>query len=163
MLERRIGAGVIADDDLGNAAAKVTWNAIQRLTEGRFGVVCNVNDTLTDPQAFTQPPNRKPIAAHVVDPVVATSTPDVSQPIGHVTVKDIVTITGLVKSVQIGSVAGRSLEVQVLDQTGGIRLLFFGRTAIAGIVCGAKIRATGRVGDCKGHLALANPRYELLP
>lgn len=77
--------------------------------------------------------------------------------------KDTVTITGLVKSVQIGSVAGRSLEVQVLDQTGGIRLLFFGRTAIAGIVCGAKIRATGRVGDFKGHLALANPRYELLP
>jgi len=119
--------------------------------------------TLTDPEAFTQPPNRKPIAADVVDPVVATRTPDTSQPIGHVTVKDTVTITGLVKSVQIGSVAGRSLEVQVFDQTGGIRLLFFGRTAIAGIGCGAKIRATGRVGDFKGHLALANPRYELLP
>jgi hypothetical protein len=54
------------------------------------------------------------------------------------------------------------LEVQVFDETGGVRLLFFGRSSIPGIVPGAVVRVSGRVGEYKGHLALANPRYELL-
>ena len=49
----------------------------------------------------------------------------------------------------------------VFDETGGIRLLFFGRSDIPGIAPGAGIRATA-VGEYKGHLALANPRYELV-
>jgi hypothetical protein len=83
-------------------------------------------------------------------------------PIGKVSWKQRVTIEGRVKIVQVGTKAGRSLEAQVFDETGGIRLLFFGRTKIPGIVPGAVIRATGTVGEYKGHLALANPRYELL-
>jgi RecG-like helicase len=54
------------------------------------------------------------------------------------------------------------LEAQVFDHTGGVRLLFFGRTSIRGIEPGALVRASGRVGEYKGHLALANPRYELI-
>jgi hypothetical protein len=50
----------------------------------------------------------------------------------------------------------------VFDDTGGIRLLFFGRTRIPGIQPGSLVRASGMVGEYKGHLALANPRYELL-
>lgn len=57
---------------------------------------------------------------------------------------------------------GILMEAEVYDATGGIRLLFFGRTAIAGITPGARLRITGRVGEYKGHLALANPRYELI-
>lgn len=34
---------------------------------------------------------------------------------------------------------------------------------IAGINPGTILRASGRVGEYKGHLALANPRYELIP
>ncbi len=84
------------------------------------------------------------------------------RPIGDIAYKDLVTISGRVKSVQIGSVAGRSLEVEVFDSTGGIRLLFFGRTAIPGLSPGACVRVTGRVGEYHGHLAVANPRYNLL-
>jgi hypothetical protein len=67
-----------------------------------------------------------------------------------------------VKTVQVGALAGRSLEVQVFDETGGLRLLFFGRTRVPGLEPGALIRAGGRVGEFKGHLAIANPRYELI-
>ncbi len=83
-------------------------------------------------------------------------------PIGSVSWKQRVTIEGRVKIVQVGTKAGKSLEAQVFDETGGMRLLFFGRTKIPGIVPGAIVRATGTVGEYKGHLALANPRYELL-
>jgi hypothetical protein len=50
----------------------------------------------------------------------------------------------------------------VFDETGGIRLLFFGRTRIPGIDPGTVLRASGRVSEYKGHLAIANPRYELV-
>jgi hypothetical protein len=82
--------------------------------------------------------------------------------IGSLTWKQQVSIEGEVRVVRAGTAAGRSLEVQVFDETGGIQLLFFGRTAIAGIIPGARIHARGRVGEYKGHLALANPRYDLL-
>ncbi|MDX6221830.1 MAG: hypothetical protein QOD91_884 [Frankiales bacterium] len=52
---------------------------------------------------------------------------------------------------------------QFFDSTGGMRLLFFGRTRIPGIEPGSIVRVSGTVGEYKGHLALANPRYELLP
>jgi amino acid transporter len=77
--------------------------------------------------------------------------------------KQRVIIEGRIKIVQVGTAAGKSLEAQVFDDTGGIRLLFFGRTRIPGIEPGAMVRVTGTVGEYKGHLALANPRYELLP
>jgi amino acid transporter len=83
-------------------------------------------------------------------------------PIGSIRWRQLVTIEGRVKILQVGTAAGKSLEAQVFDQTGGLRLLFFGRTHISGIQPGARIRATGRVGEYKGHLALANPRYELV-
>jgi len=77
--------------------------------------------------------------------------------------KQQVVVEGRVKVVQVGTAAGKSLEAQVFDNTGGVRLLFFGRTAISGIEPGALVRASGRVGEYKGHLALANPRYSATP
>jgi amino acid transporter len=84
-------------------------------------------------------------------------------PIAAVKWKQRVSIEGRIKIVQVGTTAGKSLEAQVFDSTGGIRLLFFGRTRIPGIEPGSMVRVTGTVGEYKGHLALANPRYELLP
>jgi amino acid transporter len=84
-------------------------------------------------------------------------------PIGGVKWKQRVTIEGRIKIVQVGTAAGKSLEAQVFDSSGGMRLLFFGRTRIPGIEPGSIVRASGTVGEYKGHLALANPRYELLP
>jgi RecJ-like exonuclease len=95
-------------------------------------------------------------------PAVAAQAVEGTSPIGSVAHKQRVTIQGHIKIVQVGTTAGKSLEAQVFDGTGGIRLLFFGRTHIPGINPGAVIRATGRVGEYKGHLALANPRYELV-
>ncbi len=102
-------------------------------------------------------------AGEVVDPE-PTVEPDENGvlPIAAVRWKQRVTIEGRIKIVQVGTTAGKSLEAQVFDATGGMRLLFFGRTRIPGIEPGSKVRVTGTVGEYKGHLALANPRYELL-
>jgi len=103
-----------------------------------------------------------PAAANGPSANGSTAEPDACSPIGEVSWRQRVTVEGQVELVQSGTTAGRSLEVHVFDDSGGLRLLFFGRTEIAGLVPGARLRATGRVGEYKGHLALANPRYELL-
>ena len=87
---------------------------------------------------------------------------DGTTPIGSVAWKQKVVVQGKVRLVTVGTTAGKSLEVQLFDDTGGMRLLFYGRTRIPGLAPGALLRAEGRVAEYKGHLALANPRYELV-
>jgi hypothetical protein len=82
--------------------------------------------------------------------------------IASVVWRDKVTVEGRVQRLQLGTTAGRGLEVEIFDETGGLRLLFMGRTRIPGVVPGAVVRATGRVGEYRGHLAIANPKYELV-
>ncbi|MBN9610692.1 MAG: DNA-binding protein [Actinobacteria bacterium 69-20] len=84
-------------------------------------------------------------------------------PIADAVWRRYVTVEGRVVSVQTSSMAGVSMEARLFDDSGGLRLLFFGRTSIPGIAPGARLRATGRVGRYKDHLAIANPIYELLP
>jgi amino acid transporter len=99
---------------------------------------------------------KRGVAAH--HPVTTSG----AAPIGAVSWKQRVVVEGRIKSVQVGTLGGKSFEAHLFDDTGGVRLLFFGRTRIPGLVPGAVVRATGTVGEYKGHLALANPRYELL-
>jgi len=112
--------------------------------------------------AAEAPALRSAVATAIKAPVEQPVSIDGITPIASAQWRQKVTIEGRINSVQVGTAAGRSLEAQVFDGTGGLRLIFFGRTHIPGIAPGIKIRATGRVGDSKGHLALANPRYELL-
>ncbi|MHA3703753.1 amino acid permease [Jatrophihabitans sp. YIM 134969] len=87
---------------------------------------------------------------------------DGTSPIGSVSWRQRVVVEGRITAVQIGTSAGKSLEAQLFDDTGGVRLLFMGRTSIPGIEPGTWVRAKGTVGEYKGHLALANPTYELV-
>lgn len=59
--------------------------------------------------------------------------------------------------------SGTSVEFKVWDDSGGLSVLMYGRRQIAGIQPGARIRLEGMVGRFDGHLAMANPTYELLP
>jgi amino acid transporter len=71
-------------------------------------------------------------------------------------------IHGRIRSVRMQPVANSPMLVcEVVDKTGGIELLFYGRRSIPGMVAGATITATGRTLSHHGTLAMANPRYEL--
>jgi amino acid transporter len=112
---------------------------------------------LADPMARITAIQEEP-----VEPDVHVPAGNGLTPIGSVAWRQRVVIEGRIKVVQVGTTAGKALEAQVFDDTGGMRLLFFGRTCIPGIEPGALVRASGSVGEYKGHLALANPRYELV-
>jgi len=73
-------------------------------------------------------------------------------------------VEGRVRSVQVSPISGSpALRCELVDETGGVTLLFYGRRSIAGIEPGVQLRAEGRIGTYKGHLAIANPLYSLKP
>src|SRR5659263_499532 len=99
----------------------------------------------------------------------ASRTPSVPDADGTIAIGDVAWrerahVEGRIRAVRVTPVSDSpSLECEVVDPTGGLAVLFYGRRKIAGIEPGARIRLDGMVGDFNGHLAMANPVYELLP
>src|ERR1019366_1152404 len=84
--------------------------------------------------------------------------------IQNATHRQVAVVQGRIRSVQVSPIAGSpALRCELVDDTGGVTLLFYGRRSIAGIEPGVLLRAEGRIGDYKGHLAIANPSYTVLP
>jgi hypothetical protein len=55
------------------------------------------------------------------------------------------------------------LACEISDGTGELTAMFYGRSHIPGIVCGARVRFRGPVGiRAGGHPVMINPAYELL-
>jgi RecG-like helicase len=54
------------------------------------------------------------------------------------------------------------LACEIVDSTGQLTALFYGRSHIPGLEPGAKVRFTGQVGTRGTDLVMINPAYELL-
>jgi amino acid permease-like protein len=73
-----------------------------------------------------------------------------------------VRVTGTVSALRVQSMSGTcALECTLVDDTGGISVLFLGRRTIAGIQIGTKLTVEGMVVDHHGRLAIMNPVYEI--
>ncbi|HUN33290.1 MAG TPA: amino acid permease [Trebonia sp.] len=84
-------------------------------------------------------------------------------PIGSVTAKGKVAVEGRVRVVEIRPVERNSvLAVEISDHTGNLTAMFYGRSHIPGLVCGARVRLSGSAGLRDGRPVLINPAYELL-
>jgi RecG-like helicase len=86
-------------------------------------------------------------------------------PIGDATWRSRVKVAGRVKAlrVQPWSEKVQSLELTLVDGTGGITVVFLGRRSIGGIRLGSRLVAEGTVSETRHQLALLNPAYQLLP
>jgi amino acid transporter len=95
-------------------------------------------------------------------PATAVATRGVT-PIGAVTAPGKVTVEGRVRVVEIRPVERNSvLAVEIHDPTGNLTAMFYGRSHIPGLVCGARVRFQGSAGIRGGQPVLINPAYELL-
>jgi RecG-like helicase len=84
------------------------------------------------------------------------------KPIGEVRWRDVCAIAGRVRSLRVQPWANvPTLEAVVVDDTGGLLLVFLGRRSIAGLDLGRRLVASGRVGQHRGYLAMLNPLFEL--
>jgi RecG-like helicase len=86
-------------------------------------------------------------------------------PIGDVAWRERVKVAGRVKAlrVQPWSEKIQSLELTLVDGTGGLTVVFLGRRHIGGIKLGARLVVEGTVAETRNQLALLNPAYQLLP
>ena len=86
-------------------------------------------------------------------------------PIGDVAWRERVKVAGRVKAlrVQPWSEKIQSLELTLVDGTGGLTVVFLGRRHIGGIKLGARLVVEGTVAEIRNQLALLNPAYQLLP
>jgi amino acid transporter len=83
--------------------------------------------------------------------------------IGSVTGPGKVAVEGRVRVVEIRPVERNSvLAVEINDSTGNLTAMFYGRSHIPGLVCGARVRFTGPAGISHGQPVMINPAYELL-
>jgi amino acid transporter len=124
------------------------------------------------PQSPWPPKNgqRSPEAATSNGGDVAAAQPGESHaapgitPIGALTKPGRATVEGRIRVVEIRPVERNSvLACEISDGTGQLTALFYGRSHIPGIVCGARIRFRGSVGlKADGHPVMTNPAYELL-
>jgi hypothetical protein len=85
------------------------------------------------------------------------------QPIGLLGGPGKATVEGRVRAVEIRPVERNAvLAAEISDSTGDLTALFYGRTHIPGLVCGARVRFRGPVGVRDGIPVMINPAYELL-
>ncbi len=95
--------------------------------------------------------------------VPANRSPLPVTPIGDVQWRTHARIRGFVKSMRVQPWADvGSLECVVVDETGGILLVFLGRRKVAGLELGRELVAEGMVGQSRGYLAVLSPDIELL-
>ncbi|MDX6416036.1 MAG: hypothetical protein QOG28_656, partial [Trebonia sp.] len=74
-----------------------------------------------------------------------------------------VTVEGKVRVVEIRPVERNSvLAVEINDSTGNLTAMFYGRSHIPGLICGARVRFTGSARIRGGQPVMINPAYELV-
>jgi amino acid transporter len=85
------------------------------------------------------------------------------RPIGTLTRPGRATVEGRVYAVEIRPVEHNTvLATEIADSTGQLTALFYGRSHIPGVECGARVRFRGQVGMREGGPVMINPAYELV-
>jgi hypothetical protein len=72
-------------------------------------------------------------------------------------------VRGRVRSMRVQPWAGvASLECVIVDDTGGLVLVFLGRRQVPGVELGRRLIGWGMVGEHRGYLAMLNPEIEIV-
>jgi hypothetical protein len=95
----------------------------------------------------------------LVGPIPADCTP-----IAETRYRQHTKVAGRIHTLRVHPHGGiASLECTLVDETGGIVVLFLGRRSIPGMRVGARLAVEGTIGEDHGRLAILNPTYEFLP
>ena len=83
-------------------------------------------------------------------------------PIADVRYRERVKVRGRVRSLRVRPWADSpTLEVVLVDDTGGITVVFLARRRLGGVRPGSVMSVEGMVGAHERRLAILNPEYEL--
>jgi hypothetical protein len=142
--------------------AAVDGTADAKVRSGEADVAA-AHGAAAGPKATWQTKNGQPSPAKNGSPLPAEEPAPGITPIGALSKPGRATVEGRIRVVEIRPVERNSvLACEVSDGTGQLTAMFYGRSHIPGIVCGARVRFRGSVGIKDGHPVMINPAYELL-
>jgi amino acid transporter len=88
--------------------------------------------------------------------------PDDVVAISDIQFRQRVKVAGKVYSMRVQGWAGvESLELTILDNSGALLIVFFGRRALAGVATGTVLTVEGTVGEHRSTMAMLNPIYTI--
>ncbi len=136
-------------------------NRLEALSE-RNGQLTPATQAPPPGSQAASPPAGRPASSAADEPCGSVSSHLVS-PIVSLTRGRRSTVEGRVHSVEIRPVDHNTvLAYEIQDATGRMTALFYGRSHIAGVDCGSRLRLSGRIGTENGRPVMINPAYELL-
>ncbi|HEX6931261.1 MAG TPA: amino acid permease [Streptosporangiaceae bacterium] len=110
-----------------------------------------------------EPPAPAPGKASAISRYSRPKPSSAATPIGNLPARGKARVEGRVHAVEIRPVERNTvLACEVVDSTGQLTALFYGRSHIPGLDPGAKVRFTGQVGRRGSDVVMVNPAYELL-
>jgi amino acid transporter len=136
-----------------------------RVLQARQALATVASDAVSDKRIAAEEVavavDRDPVAAE--KPADGNPAPPGVSPISTVNRPGRTIIEGRIRVVEIRQVERNSvLACEISDGTGELTALFYGRSHIPGLVCGARVRLRGAVGIHDGRRVMINPAYELL-
>jgi amino acid transporter len=142
------GAAAVTDPSAGLPPVIAAPSGLRRARRGRRR---GADQPPPAPPAEDQPSYDRPAPSAGVNPIGSLVRP------GRATVE------GRVRAVEIRPVERNSvLAIDIADSSGDLTALFYGRSHIPGLVCGARVRFRGPVGLRGEGPVMINPAYELL-
>jgi len=106
---------------------------------------------------------RKSAVVEAPDAPEAADPSEGAIPIAEVQWRQRAKVAGRVRSIEVQPWAGvPTLKATLVDDTGGLAVVFLGRREVAGVRPGTRMVAEGMVGDHGGRLAILNPDYSLV-
>jgi hypothetical protein len=122
-----------------------------------------VTDTVNEPEPDPVEPARSGPSAGAPESDELDSAE--CRRIGDIKWRQRVRVRGRIRALRVqpweGGVA--TLECTLVDDTGGLVVIFMGRRKLGGVKLGAHMEVEGRVLESRGKLAIMNPAYTLLP
>jgi hypothetical protein len=104
-------------------------------------------------------------AAKTPEKLDASAVPDDPgrTPIDQLSFRQRARVAGKVYSMRVQPWSGvAALELKVVDDTGALTVVFFGRRHLAGVSAGTRIVVEGVVGEHHGTMAMLNPVYQIV-
>jgi hypothetical protein len=115
------------------------------------------------PPGDATPPPSVALAPGTADASRGSAMSQPVRPIASLTRGVRATVEGRVRSIEIRPAEQNTvLAYEIEDPTGHLTALFYGRSHIAGVYCGSRLRISGRIGTEHGRSVMTNPAYQLL-
>lgn len=132
---------------------------VEKILDGKVKLVPNSEQPIEVSAATA--PSRPEFESPVYEPVGHHAKN--ATKIGEIQWRKRAEVVGKVTGIRVAPKKSSPLvEIEIWDETGGVRLQFIGRREIAGLEVGSTLRAEGMVGEEDGKLTILNPSYEII-